>query len=247
MEDSFFLKGRICLNVLAKDVENAKEIYEATEGHVLIGILSNQFATVDEAIESIKSYDRATNSHISIGLGGGDPNQSEMVAEICKYYQAKHVNQVFSKIGYTKATVNNNETWINGLVRPTGVPGYVNVAMDPTNDTPVQLKIVEAIRLIREMGGNAIKFFPLNGLETLEEYQAVAKACAKENFALEPTGGIDLDNFKTILEIALDAGVKQIIPHVYSSIIDKLTGKTKLENIYSLYAIMQKVGETYVL
>ena len=35
-----FYKGRVALNVLAKDLANAKEIYEAAEGHVVVGLLS---------------------------------------------------------------------------------------------------------------------------------------------------------------------------------------------------------------
>ena len=41
------------------------------------------------------------------------------------------------------------------------------------------------------MGGNSLKYFPMKGLAHEEEYRAVAKACAEEGFALEPTGGID--------------------------------------------------------
>lgn len=62
----------------------------------------------------------------------------------------------------------------------------------------------------------------------------VAKCCAELNFALEPTGGIDLNNYATILKIALDAGVKKVIPHIYSSIIDKNSGKTKPQDVKTL-------------
>lgn len=79
------------------------------------------------------------------------------------------------------------------------------------------------------------------GSSQKEEYKAVAKACAENNFVLEPTGGIDLDNFEEILQIALEAGVEKIIPHVYSSIIDKETGDTKPEDVKVLYEIMQKL------
>jgi hypothetical protein len=34
----------------------------------------------------------------------------------------------------------------------------------------------------------------------------VAEACARHDFWLEPTGGIDLENYGEILQIALDAG-----------------------------------------
>ena len=34
-----YLEDRICLNVLANSVENAKECFEAAEGKILLGVL----------------------------------------------------------------------------------------------------------------------------------------------------------------------------------------------------------------
>jgi hypothetical protein len=45
-----YLENRICLNVLANSVENAKECYEAAEGHVVLGVLSKNYDT-DENIK----------------------------------------------------------------------------------------------------------------------------------------------------------------------------------------------------
>ena len=81
----------------------------------------------------------------------------------------------------------------------------------------------------------------MGGLKCREEYEAVAKSCAEHDFNLEPTGGIDLDNFKEILSIAVNAGVKKVIPHVYSSIIDKETGLTNVDDVKALYAMIQEV------
>ncbi|GJM78912.1 hypothetical protein HMSSN139_14080 [Paenibacillus sp. HMSSN-139] len=64
-------------------------------------------------------------------------------------------------------------------------------------------------------------------------------------FALEPTGGIDLANFEAILRIALEAGVPQVIPHVYTSIIDKATGNTRTEDVLLLTKIMKKLADAY--
>ena len=40
----------------------------------------------------------------------------------------------------------------------------------------------------------------MKGLACKEELAYVAKACAENDFALEPTGGIDLNNLKKFLE-----------------------------------------------
>lgn len=236
-----YLEDRICLNVLANSVENAKECYEAAEGHVVLGVLSKNYATDEAAIEDMKRYQAATNNALSVGLGAGDPNQSQMVSRLSKVLQPQHVNQVFTGVGTSRALLGQNETVINGLVSPTGTPGMVNIATGPLSSqaAPGVVPIETAIALLKDMGGSSIKFFNMKGLAHLEEYKVVAEACAANDFYLEPTGGIDLDNFAEILQIAVDAGVKKIIPHVYSSIIDKTTGDTKVADVKTLLTLMK--------
>lgn len=236
-----YLEDCICLNVLANSVENAKECYEAAEGHVVLGVLSKNYATDEAAIEDMKRYQAATNNALSVGLGAGDPNQSQMVSRLSKVLQPQHVNQVFTGVGTSRALLGQNETVINGLVSPTGTPGMVNIATGPLSSqaAPGVVPIETAIALLKDMGGSSIKFFNMKGLAHLEEYKVVAEACAANDFYLEPTGGIDLDNFAEILQIAVDAGVKKIIPHVYSSIIDKTTGDTKVADVKTLLTLMK--------
>ncbi len=51
-----FYKGRVALNVLAKDLENAKEIYEATEGHAVVGLLSKNYDKIEDGVKEVKEY-----------------------------------------------------------------------------------------------------------------------------------------------------------------------------------------------
>lgn len=236
-----YLEERICLNVLANSVENAKDCYEAAEGHVVLGVLSKNYASDEAAIEDMKKYQAATNNALSVGLGAGDPNQSQMVSRISAVLQPQHVNQVFTGVGTSRALLGQKDTVINGLVSPTGKVGYVNIATGPlSSQAPSgEVPIETAIQLLKDMGGSSIKYFPMKGLAHKEEYQAVAKACAEYDFYLEPTGGIDLTNFEEIVQIAVDAGVKKIIPHVYSSIIDSATGDTKPEDVKTLLEMMK--------
>lgn len=235
-----YLEDRLCLNVLANSVENAKACYEAAQGHVVLGVLSKNYATDEAAIEDMKRYIVATDNALSVGLGAGDPNQSAMVARLSGVLQPQHVNQVFTGVGASRALLGQNDTIINGLVSPTGTVGMVNLATGPlSSQAPAGIVPIEtAIALLKDMGGSSIKFFNMKGLTHLEEYKAVAKACAENGFYLEPTGGIDLENFQEIVQIAVDAGVKKIIPHVYSSIIDKTTGDTNVEDVKTLHAMM---------
>lgn len=236
-----YLEDRLCLNVLANSVENAKACYEAADGHVVLGVLSKNYATDEAAIEDMKKYADATNNALSVGLGAGDPNQSQMVSRISKELQPQHVNQVFTGVGTSRALLGQTETVVNGLVSPTGKVGYVNIATGPlSSQAPAgEVPIETAIKLLQDMGGSSIKYFPMKGLAHKEEYIAVAEACAKYDFYLEPTGGIDLENFEEIVQIAVDAGVKKIIPHVYSSIIDKETGDTRPEDVKALLDMMK--------
>ncbi|SJZ83699.1 conserved hypothetical protein EF_0839/AHA_3917 [Pilibacter termitis] len=237
-----YLEDRLCLNVLANSVENAKELYEAAEGYVVLGVLSKNYDTDEAAIEDMKRYIEATDNALSVGLGAGDPNQSAMVTRLAKVLQPQHVNQVFTGVGASREALGQNDSVINGLVSPTGEVGMVNLATGPlSSQAPKGIVPIEtAIALLKDMGGSSIKFFNMKGLEHIEEYKAVAKACAENDFYLEPTGGIDLENFEEIVQIAVDAGVKKIIPHVYSSIIDKESGDTKVEDVKTLIAMMRK-------
>ncbi|MBP2098732.1 2-dehydro-3-deoxy-phosphogluconate aldolase [Enterococcus rivorum] len=237
-----YLENRLCLNVLANSVENAKACYEAADGHIVLGVLSKNYATDEAAIEDMKKYAAATNNALSVGLGAGDPNQSQMVSRISKELQPQHVNQVFTGVGTSRALLGQDETIVNGLVSPTGKVGIVNIATGPLSSlAPAgEVSIETAIKLLKDMGGSSIKYFPMKGLAHIEEYKAVAEACAKYDFYLEPTGGIDLENFEEIVQIAVDAGVKKIIPHVYSSIIDSSTGDTRPEDVKTLLDMMKK-------
>lgn len=238
-----FLNNKVCLNLLAKDIKNAKDIYDITDGHVLVGVLSKNYSSVEEAVADMEKYAENIDNCISIGLGGGDPKQWRMVADICKKIKPKHVNQVFTGVGYSRANLENDETIINSLVSPCGKVGFVKISTGPLSRDKEDgiIPIETAIAMIKDMGGSSIKYFPMEGLKYKEEYIAVCNACAKENFILEPTGGIDLDNFKEIVEIPLKLGVEKVIPHVYTSIIDSKTKETKLKDVEKIYEIMKEL------
>ena len=76
-----FYKGRVALNVLAKDLANAKEIYEAAEGHVVVGLLSKNYDKIEDGVAEVKEYLKELGV-VSVGLGAGDPSQFEKAALI---------------------------------------------------------------------------------------------------------------------------------------------------------------------
>ncbi|WP_413491899.1 2-dehydro-3-deoxy-phosphogluconate aldolase [Morganella psychrotolerans] len=237
-----FYRNRVCLNVLAGNHQNAEDICAAAENFVVVGVLSKNYPDLESAIADMKIYAQKTNNALSVGLGAGDPNQSMMVSLISKEIQPQHVNQVFTGAPVSRALLGQNETFVNALISPGGTIGMVKISTGPlSSESPDGIVPIEtAIMMLKDMGADSVKFFHMQGLTYIEEYKAIAAACAKFDFALEPTGGIDLDNFAEILQIALDAGVKKIIPHIYSSIIDKETGNTRPEDVRQLLQMVKQ-------
>lgn len=238
-----FYHDRVCLNVLAGSIDNASAIYEAAEGHVLVGVLSKNYPDIDSAVADMRQYVLRIDNALSVGLGAGDPNQSAMVSAIAGQLQPQHVNQVFTGVAASRALLGQRQTVVNGLISPTGRPGMVKISTGPLSSQAPEgiVPIATAIALLKDMGGSSVKYFPMGGLKAVEEFRAVAKACAEQDFWLEPTGGIDLDNYAAILQIALEAGVSKIIPHIYSSIIDKASGNTRPDDVRALLAMTKKL------
>lgn len=239
-----FYRDRVCLNVLAGSKENAREIWQAAEGHVLVGVLSKNYDSVASAVADMREYAALIDNALSVGLGAGDPNQSAMVSAISAEIQPQHVNQVFTGVATSRALLGQSQTVVNGLISPTGTPGMVKISTGPLSSAAADgiVPVATAIALLKDMGGSSVKYFPMGGLKAVAEYKAVAQACAEQDFWLEPTGGIDLENYETILQIALEAGVSKIIPHIYSSIIDKDTGNTRPEDVSTLLTITKKLA-----
>ncbi|GAA0483396.1 MULTISPECIES: 2-dehydro-3-deoxy-phosphogluconate aldolase [Tatumella] len=240
-----FYQNRVCLNVLAGSKENAGQLWLAAKGYVLIGVLSKKYTSVDSAVADMREYAAVTENALSVGLGGGDPQQSAMVSAIAARLQPQHVNQVFTGVATCRALLGQTQTIVNGLISPAGIPGQVKISTGPLSSRAADaiVPVASAIALLRDMGGSSVKYFPMGGLQAIDEYKAVAEACADQGFWLEPTGGITLQNYPAILKIALDAGVEKIIPHIYSSIIDPQTGNSRPQDVGKLLEMtMQQLG-----
>lgn len=238
-----YYRDRVCLNVLAGSKQNASDVYQAAEGHVLVGVLSKNYPSLDSAVVDMLEYAALIDNALSVGLGAGDPKQSLMVSQICQRVKPQHVNQVFTGVGASRALLGQNDTVVNGLVSPTGQVGWVKISTGPLSAAQADgiVPIGTAIAMLKDMGGSSVKYFPMGGLKSVDEFRAVAVACAQHDFMLEPTGGIDLDNFEPIMRIALEAGVQRVIPHVYSSVIDSASGNTRPEDVATLLTMVKKL------
>ena len=241
-----FYNGRVALNVLAKDLENALAVYEAAEGHAVVGLLSKKYNTVEEGVKEVQEY-LGKLGVVSVGLGAGDPSQFEKAALIAAQTDPGHVNQVFTGAGYAAGALKANRfsrTYINVLMSPTGEPGRVKISTGELSEKE-KAAIVDvdtAVAMLKDMRAHSVKFFPMGGLKSLEELKEVAKASERGNLELiEPTGGIDLENFEEILKVCVESSIPRIMPHIYGSIIDKGTGLTRIEDVKKMYGIIKKL------
>ncbi|MFZ7132558.1 MAG: 2-dehydro-3-deoxy-phosphogluconate aldolase [Eubacteriales bacterium] len=241
-----FFKDKIALNLLAKDVSNAKEVEKILEGNVIIGILSKDFNDKEEAIRYVKAFKKEISA-VSIGLGAGDPKQWEMAAEIAAETDPGHVNQVFTTAAYTLGLLKGkgcNRTIVNALISPTGQPGKVIISTGPVSNEmePAIVTTKVALSMMKDVGIMSVKFFNMGGLKYIDDLKEVAKTCSEVGIPIiEPTGGITLNNIAIIMRTCIDAGCERVIPHVYSAAIDQSTGLTDRVIVSKLYDEMKMV------
>ncbi|RFB28783.1 KDGP aldolase [Brevibacillus sp. VP] len=227
---------KVRVNLLARDPENAKDIMEILNGQVLVGIMVKSFPSVELAVEKVEEYQRA-GIPVSVGLGAADPTQWKKVADVAKLTIPPHVNQVFPAAGYTIGLLEGEgatNTVVNAVITPSGTIGKVYVTTGPESQKYEEAISCEAAAaLIADMGIPSVKFYPLNN--RLDELAAMVKAAVEAGITIfEPTGGITVENMAETVRVCIANGAREVIPHIYTSIVDKATGLTKVEDVQAL-------------
>lgn len=224
-------KYQVVFNVLAKNLKNARELVEIAGDRVLVGVMVKDFSTEEAAIQLVKEF-KENNIPVSVGLGAGDPAMWKKVANVSVEAQPNHINQVFPASGYTLGRMEQSTIVmpvINSLVEPTGTPGQVYISTGPASSAYREKVSCElAAAMIAELGITSVKLFPMEGVKRLDELAEMTKAAVQAGIKIiEPTGGITLDNVHIIVQTCLENGAEIVIPHLYTSLIDEKTGKTK--------------------
>lgn len=227
---------KVRVNLLARDTENAKDIMEILNGQVLVGLMVKSFPSVESAVEKVKEYQRA-GIPVSVGLGAADPTQWKKVADVSKLTIPPHVNQVFPAAGYTIGlleSVGATNTIVNAVITPSGTAGKVYVTTGPESQKYEEAISCEAAAaLLADMGVTSVKFYPLHN--RLDELTAMVKAAVEAGITIfEPTGGITIENMAETVRVCIANGAKEVIPHIYTSIVDKTTGLTRVEDVQAL-------------
>ncbi|PAE21059.1 4-hydroxy-2-ketovalerate aldolase [Bacillus sp. 7504-2] len=232
------MKQKVIFNVLAKDVENAKELADLAGDRVLIGVMVKNFPSAEAAIEQVELY-KDNKIPVSVGLGAGDPAMWKMVADVSAKTVPNHINQVFPAAGYTLGRIHElgeDSTLVNALVEPSGSPGQVYISTGPSSSHFKEKVSCEmAATMLAELGVDSVKFYPIDGDRRLDEVIAMVKAAVDAGLTIfEPTGGINVENVQRIVQTCLDHGAETVIPHLYTSLIDQETGKTEVEKMKQL-------------
>lgn len=222
---------QVIFNVLAKDFKNAQELVEVAGDRVLVGVMVKDFPEEEDAIELIKEY-KDHNVLVSVGLGAGDPAMWKKVVNVAVVTQPNHINQVFPAAGYTLGRMEQSAEVmpvVNSLIEPTGTPGQVYISTGPASSAYRESVSCDlAATMMVELGIPSLKFYPIEGLKRLDEVADITKAAVKAGIKIiEPTGGITLENVHAIVQTCLDNGAEMVIPHLYTSLIDEVTGETK--------------------
>lgn len=225
-----WIGGRVAVCFSARDAENAREVWEAGEGSAIVSLEAAKYpdeAAFSAAVSSLMSAVPV----LSVALGGGaDPKQwgKVMAGGLAG---AQHLNQPFSTAGFVKGHVSaSTNSWVNGVVRPSGTPG--TVLMEMVDGEPMQISAVDAARLLKELGVDALKFHPARGVEILPEVVAACSAAVSAGLlGFEPAGGVTPANIVALTRACVDTGIPYFLPHVFGSVVDKATGRTRPEAV----------------
>lgn len=222
--------AKIKLNILAADIENAKEIVDITEGRVYIGVMVKPYPTVDEAVAYVNQM-QAVGVPVSVGLGAADPAMWLKVAETAVRTKPVHVNQVYPGAGYTIAAlkaVGSDQTIVNAVIRPSGIVGKVALLTGPkTQNFEEYVTCEAAAAALSELDIPSLKFYPIGGDKNLAEVAAMVRAATDAGIGIfEPTGGIDAGSVAAVTKVCLENGAEEVIPHIYTAFVDKTTGRT---------------------
>ncbi len=144
----------------------------------------------------------------------------------------------------SRALLGQNDSVVNGLVSPTGTVGMVKISTGPlSSNAPDGIVPVEtAIALLKDFGGSSIKYFPMGGLKCRDEYRGRWRKPAPVTTSGWSRPGESIwRTSRRSCRSPSDAGVSKIIPHIYSSIIDKASGDTRPEDVRTLLAMTKKL------
>lgn len=238
------LGGKVLLNIQTHSLRTSKEAAELLGNAVLVGVTAKAYPNLEEGIAYIRELHQ-NGVQVSAGLGDGSADQWERALELAMHTNPVHLNQIFPAAGLSQYALKQkgSDTWVNGMVAPTGEPGKVILGTGPLskNEKGSIVSIQSALAMLKEVGIQSVKFFPIQGTGRLDEVRAVAQAVAQAGMVMEPTGGITPENVAEIVDLCLEQGVQYIMPHIYGSLKDSSTNDLDIRLLKQAYQNIKAV------
>lgn len=238
------LGGRIVFNFLAKNLQNAREVWQAAEGAVIFGVKVKDYGSVEE-MHDFASRLKQEFGRVSLVLGDGDPSQWQKITKMALSVNPGHINQVFPALGYTIGALTakgmQSQNIVTALVSFSGTLGKVNISTGVLSRDCLKqatVPIGAVIKMIKEVGGRSLKILPFDSKARLVELKAIISELVIDNIDfIEPTGGINEDNLTDIIKICLQTKDSMIIPHIHNSAMNKDQQTTDPKRVEKLVTI----------
>lgn len=238
------LSGKVLLNIQTHSLQTSKEAADLLGNAVLVGVTAKAYPNLDEGFDYIHELHQ-NGVQVSAGLGDGSADQWERALELALHTNPVHLNQIFPAAGLSQYMLKEKgfNTWVNGMVGPTGEPGKVVLGTGPLSrgEAGSIVSIEAALAMLKEVGVQSVKFFPIQGTKRLDEVRAVAAAVAAAGMVMEPTGGITPDNVAELVQLCLEQGVEYVMPHIYGSLKDPSTNDLDIRLLQQTYKNIEAV------
>lgn len=232
------IHNRALINIQCDSIEQCLEVKERYGDSFITGITASSFTEIEDGVALINKM-HENKIKVSVGLGNGSAAQWSRALELAKSTNPVHLNQVYPASALSVGILQQlgYSTLVNALIKPTGRLGYVNIATGPVSERQEEavIPIDTLAAILSEVGVKSVKFFPIDGMNRLDELNEVAIAVAKYDMIMEPTGGITPENVGMIVKTCVEAGVRYVMPHLYSSLKDTSTGRLDMEKIDMAY------------
>lgn len=232
---------RVLLNVEAVTEERARAAAGIAGDRVLVAVVTKRFDAVQDAVEHADRL-QCNGVRVSAGLGDGAADQWERALSLALHSKPSHLNQVFPAAPLSQRMLQQAGavTVVNALVRPSGIPGLVQVGTGPRSQAHESsaLPVGVALDMLIEVGVRSVKFFPMGGAARLAELSALARAAAERSMMVEPTGGIGVAEVADIVRACRSEGVPVVMPHLYGSLKNPATNDLDLGRLRTAVGVL---------
>ncbi|HEY60311.1 MAG TPA: KDGP aldolase family protein [Anaerolineae bacterium] len=238
------INSRILFLVPALNIDNAIKVNQALNGAGLVAVSANKYSSAESLAQEAKQMQDKLGV-ISIALGEADFSQAEKVIKAALLSKPDHINQPFELSGYAQGRLHQagvKHTIINALVQEANREDQVIIKIGKKNaERIITLQIRDAMELISGWGIKSVKAqFTKKGVNFnwLANITRAAKEAGLE--LVEPSSGITEENINEVINTGLKCGCAFILPHVFSSLIDKSTGLTKPEAVSRMVELVRQ-------